>query len=93
MYHYSQLLKQRFLSIWALIGQYKVLFRPIRTESFTFGKTSQLRLETSLVIIHKNYVLLLSALETSFFPVWALIGHYKVLFRLIGTESSIKTRN
>jgi len=53
MYYYSRLLKPRFLPVWALIGHYKVLFRPIGDESFTFSKTSQLRLETS--IISSNY--------------------------------------
>ena len=49
MYYYSRLLKTRFLPVWALIDHYKVLFRPNGTECFTFGKTSQLRLETSII--------------------------------------------
>ena len=53
MYYYYRLLKPRFFPIWALIGHYKVLFRLIGTESFNFGKTSRLRLETS--IISSNY--------------------------------------
>ena len=52
MYYYSRLLKPRFLLVWALIGHYKVLFRPIGTEIFTFCKTSQLRLETSIIRIN-----------------------------------------
>ena len=69
-----------FLPILALFGSYKAWFKPIEAENLTYGKTVQLRLETSLFSsnIYKNYVTLLSALENLiFFPVWALFSSYK----------------
>ena len=42
----------------ALFGSYKAWFKPIEAENLTYGKTVQLRLETSLFSsnIYKNYV-------------------------------------
>ena len=53
MQYHSQPLKTMFSPVWALFGSYKVKFRLIGAESLTLGKTSQLRLETSL--ISSNY--------------------------------------
>jgi len=59
-------------------------FRPFRDESLTFGQTTHLRLEISLIYIfaHGNYVILLLALE-SLCPICS----YKAKFSLIGAES------
>jgi len=53
-------------------GPFSALIRPSsrkkRIESWTFGQTSQLKLETRLtvVVVQRNYVIPLTALETMF---------------------------
>ena len=67
MYYYSRLLKPRIFPVWALIVHYKVLFRLIKTESLIFGKTFQLRPETSIIISNYTYILLLLTFENCIF--------------------------
>jgi len=58
-------------------------------ESLTFGQTFQLRLEISLIleIVHRNYIILLSAPENHvFLPVWA----YLTLIRPTSCQSGCK---
>ena len=76
-----------FLPVLALFGFYKAWFKPIEAKNLTYGKTVQLKLETSLFSsnIHKNYVIPLSTLENLIF---SLFGPYLALKRPNSSQSN-----
>ena len=84
------LLKTIFIPRLGPIRLFKGIVQVNRVESMTFGQTSRLRLETSVIRSNypqKLYNTTLGSIKPYFLLVWVLFVSYKAQFRPIGAES------